>query len=258
MKASQRARLGHNILVIPDCQVRPGVDLSYLSWIGNYAVEKQFDSWVCVGDFGDMPSLSSYSIGKAEAEGCRYEEDIRAVRQGNKLLLDPMRKWNNGRRRKYTPVRHMCLGNHDGDRIEREVENNPKWIGKASVKDLGYEEDGWIQHPFLRVLKWQGCEWSHYFTSGPMGRACVSARAILNTRQCSAIAGHQQHFDVAVHPKTQNTAMIVGTCNLQGEKYLGEQGNDYRRQVVVLNECDGRGRFDIMTVSLSFLRAKYS
>ena len=38
------------IAVIPDTQVRPGVDLSYLSHIGEYIAEKEPDAVVHLGD----------------------------------------------------------------------------------------------------------------------------------------------------------------------------------------------------------------
>ena len=51
-------------LVIGDTQVKPGISLSYLTWIGKYIVDKQPDVIVMIGDFADMPSLSSYDVGK--------------------------------------------------------------------------------------------------------------------------------------------------------------------------------------------------
>lgn len=45
------------IAVIPDTQVKPDIDLSWLEHIGNYLVEKQPDAIVHLGDFADMPSL---------------------------------------------------------------------------------------------------------------------------------------------------------------------------------------------------------
>ena len=44
--------------ILPDCQVKPGVDTNYLEHIGKYLVEKKPDVIVCIGDFADMPSLS--------------------------------------------------------------------------------------------------------------------------------------------------------------------------------------------------------
>ena len=59
--------------VLPDIQAKPGQDFSFLTAIGEYLVEKQPDRWICIGDFADMPSLSSYDVGKKSFEGRRYK-----------------------------------------------------------------------------------------------------------------------------------------------------------------------------------------
>ena len=48
------------IFVIPDVQAHSGTDITHLIAAGKYAVEKKPDVIVCLGDFADMPSLSSY------------------------------------------------------------------------------------------------------------------------------------------------------------------------------------------------------
>ena len=117
------------ILVIPDCQVKPGVDLTYLSHIGEYIVEKKPDVVVCIGDFADMPSLSSYDVGKKSFEGRRYSDDIEVTKYGMGLLLAPLYSLSNNQRKnkkaQYNPRLLMTLGNHE-NRIERVVEAEPK------------------------------------------------------------------------------------------------------------------------------------
>jgi len=63
-------------LVLPDMQVKEGVDLSYLDWVGKYIVDKKPDVIINIGDFADMPSLSMYDVGKKSFEGRRYKKDI--------------------------------------------------------------------------------------------------------------------------------------------------------------------------------------
>jgi hypothetical protein len=62
---------------------------------------------------------------------------------------------------------------------------------------------------------------------------------------------------MAIHKKTQNIAMFCGIAYLHDEEYLGPQGNNTRRQIVVLHEVEN-GRFDPMLVSLKFLEKNYS
>ena len=43
-------------LMIPDTQCKPNIDMSYLSWVGQYIVEKRPEVIVHIGDHADMPS----------------------------------------------------------------------------------------------------------------------------------------------------------------------------------------------------------
>ena len=255
-RENEHARVGNRVLVIPDVQVKPGYDQSHLTHVGRYIVSQKPDVVVCIGDFADMASLSSYDKGKLSFEGRRYVDDIEAAKAAMSLLLAPMRRYNEENDKQYLPRMVMTLGNHE-NRINRAVEDSPELFGKLSVGDLGYEEDGWEVYDFLEVVEIFGIEFSHYFTSGVMGRPVSSAAALLRTRQQSAIMGHTQLCDIALHQKTQQMAMMVGTCYTHDEDYLGPQGNHARRQVVVLNECLD-GVYDPMLVSLVYLKKRYA
>lgn len=244
-------KLGKTIMVIPDGQVRPGVPLQHWDWIANYIVEKKPDAIINIGDFGDLRSLNSYDEGKAAAEGTRYKADIEAVQTAMSKLMTPLRAVKG-----YNPILHMTLGNHE-DRITRFAEAHPKLIGTMSVNDLGYEKWGWKVHPFLKVVKVFGWEFCHYFTSGVKGLPVSSAAALLRTRQCSAVMGHVQTTDMNIHQKTGKIGIFCGICYLHDEAYLTPQGNNTRRQVLMLHEVhDGVG--DPMFVSLRWLRSNYS
>lgn len=252
----RQERLGRVHLVIPDCQVRSGVPTDHLEQIGNYIVDKKPDVIVQIGDFADMPSLNSYTKGKREAEGQRLQKDLASVHRAMERLLSPIHEYNRTATVKYQPEMHLTLGNHEY-RLEREVEENAKLEGMFCMDDLGYKDAGWKVHDFLKVLTVDGVEYAHYFTSGNMGRPVTSAAALLRERQCSAIMGHVQHTDMAFHKKTQNIALFCGICYTHDEKYLGPQGNNTRRQIVMLHEVED-GKFDPMFVSLRFLEKRYS
>lgn len=243
-------------LVIPDCQVRPGVPTQHLGWIGNYIAEKKPDVVVCLGDFADMVSLNSYQVGKASAEGKRYKADIAATRQAMKTLMTPIQDEISRTHRKWRPQLVMTMGNHE-HRIVREAEANPKFIGTISLEDLGYEDYGWDVKPFLVPVTIDGVTYAHYFVSGVMGRPVGSAAALLRERHGSATMGHVQKVDMAIHPRTQQTGLMAGICYLHDEDYLTPQGQNTRRQIVVCHEVH-QGVYDPMFVSLDFLRRKYS
>lgn len=244
------SRLGRMHLVIPDVQVKEGVPTQHLEWIGNYIYEKKPDVIICIGDFADMPSLSSYDKGKLAGEGRRYIKDMAAVHAAMDKLVAPFKKDD------YKPEMHLTLGNHEA-RIIREVEENPRFKGKFSYEDLQYEDYGWRVHDFLKVTEVDGIEYCHYFTSGIMGKPVGSAAAMLRERQKSCTMGHVQHTDMAIHKKTQNIGLFCGIAYLHDEEYLGPQGNSSRRQIIVKHEVEN-GRYDPMFVSLKFLEKNYS
>lgn len=252
----ERKRIGRMHLVIPDVQSKPGVRNDHMNWVGNYIVEKKPDVLVCIGDFWDMPSLSSYDKGKLLFEGARYTKDIKAGVDAMTKLLKPIADYNRTAKEKYKPEMVFTMGNHEV-RIMRVVDQNPEYQDKFSLDDLGLKDFGWKVIPFLEVAKIDGVEYSHYFTSGVMGRPASSAAVVLRERQCSATQGHVQHTDIAMHKKTQQTALFCGTCYLHDENYLGAQGNDQRRQIIVKHEVE-QGRYDLMMVSLKFLEKSYS
>jgi len=258
-RSRPREHIGRRHLVIPDCQVHDGVDTSHLPCVGRYMVEKQPDVVVCIGDFADMPSLCSYDRGKKQFEGRRYRTDVEAAVRAMAQLMAPLQEYNEAQRRAgkkpYRPRLVMTLGNHE-HRIARAVEEDARLDGTISVADLQYEKFGWEVHPFLEVVEIDGVEYAHYFTTGAMGRPVTSAAALLRERAGSAVMGHVQHTDVAIHRKTQKVALFVGTCYLHDEAFLTPQGQGQRRQIVMLNEVEG-GHFDPMFVSLRYL-AKYA
>ena len=249
-------------LIIPDCQVRPGDNLAFLNRIGEYIVEKKPDVIVCIGDFADMPSLSSYDVGKKSFEGRRYKNDVEAVHEAMSILLEPMQDYNHRRvvnkKAAYKPRMILTLGNHE-HRIERAVNSDPKLEGVLETRDLAYHEFGWEVYPFLDVVVVDGVAYSHYFTSGVLGRPATSAAAQLAKKHMSCVAGHQQGLQISMAQRADGrrlTSIIAGSCYEHDEDYLGPQGNQHWRGILVLHEVND-GQFDHMPVSLDYLRKKY-
>ena len=250
-------------LVIPDCQVKPGQSVKYLENIGRYIVEKLPEVIVCIGDFADMPSLSSYDTGKKSFEGRTYKADVRAVHKGMDALLGPLFKYQAKQRKLkkkvYKPRMILTLGNHE-DRITRAVEYDRKLEDLISIEDLNYEQYGWEVYDFLDVVVVDGIAYSHYFASGVMGRPVTSAQALLNKKHMSCFAGHQQGRQIAYARKADGseiTAIIAGSCYEHNEDYLNIQGNQHWRGFYVLHEVNN-GSFDEMAVSLNYVNKNYS
>ena len=237
-------------LVIPDVQAKDGVPLEHLAWIGQYIADKRPDVIICIGDFADLPSLSSYDVGKKSFEGRRYKKDLQSCHKAMKLLCEQFVNISD-----YKPRMVLTLGNHE-NRIDRVVECDPKLDGLLRVEDLGYEAWGWEVIPFLEVINIDGVDYTHYVTSGTMGRAASSAAVALRERQCSVVQGHVQHIDIAIHKKTQAFALFSGICYQHKEPYLGAQGNGQKPGIWLLSEVQN-GTADLMQVSLNYLRRRY-
>jgi hypothetical protein len=204
-----------------------------------------------------MPSLSSYDKGKRSYEGRRYVKDIDAANESLMRFERVLEDYNRANpSTAYNPDKHITLGNHE-NRIERATELDAMLDGKLLLSDLQFEDRGWNVHPFLEVVELDGVSYSHYFVSGAMGRPVSSAAALLKARGGSATMGHVQKMDVAYHPQTQRIGLMCGTCYLHDEAYLGPQGNEAPRQIIVKNEVR-EGRYDLMAVSLNFLKKRYS
>ena len=244
--------------VLPDVQAKPGQDFTFLRKIGEYVVEKKPEVIVCIGDFADMPSLSSYDVGKKSFEGRRYINDINAAKEAMSAFMEPIFKFNDkaktNKEKRYRPRFVMTLGNHE-QRIERAIESDPKLDGMLKMEDLCYEDYGWEVHPFLKVVVIDNIAYSHYFTTGLAGRPCSTAAAQLNKNHMSCISGHQQGLQIATGKQADGSlihSIIAGSCYEHDEDYLGRQGNNHWRGALMLNDVRN-GDFDIMPLRLNYL-----
>lgn len=254
---------GRRHIVVPDTQIREGVPLEHLDWISDYIIDKKPDVLVQIGDWGDMPSLSSYDVGKKSFEGRSYRSDVLASNDALQRFMAPieaeqerlkrrrMGRWN--LRKVYT------AGNHDWDRIVRAIDLDRKLEGLISTDDLHFKQWGFEIYPFLQPVEVDGVVYCHYFCSGVMGRPITTARSLLNKMHQSCFAGHQQERDIAYGKRANGsriTGIIAGCCYLHDESYLNPQTNNTWRGIYVLNEVEN-GTFDEMPVSLNFLRERY-
>lgn len=257
VKPYTQERLGRVHMVISDIQAKPNVQHDHLEWIGNYAVEKRPDVIIQIGDWADMPSLSLYDKGKRCYEGRRYVKDCEAANYSLERFERVLEDYNRAHPdTPYNPRKVLTYGNHEY-RIERATMLDAALDGKLTLEDLNFKNRGWECHDFLKVVTIDGVQYSHFFISGTMGRPVSSAAALLKARSGSATMGHVQRMDVAYHPQTQQIGLFAGTTYLHDEDYLGPQGNNAPRQIIMKHEV-AEGRYDLMAVSLNFLKKRYS
>lgn len=248
------------IAVIPDTQVKPGISSDYLTSIGEYLLEKRPDVIIHLGDHWDMPSLSSYDVGKRQFEGRRYRNDIEAGNEGMRNLLGPIESYNKrsvmNHKPRYRPRKIFLMGNHE-NRINRAVDGDPKLEGTIGTQDLNLAD--WEVYEFLDVALVGGIAFSHYFVTGVAGRPASTANAQLNKKHMSCIAGHQQGLQIATAHRADGvrlTSIIAGSCYEHDEDYLGAQGNKHWRGMLMLHEVND-GQFDLMPVSLDYLKKRF-
>ena len=257
-------------MFIPDVQAKEGTPTDHLTAAGRMIVDEQPDVIVCIGDFADMPSLSSYDRPGTKAyEGRRYSTDIESARESMRALLAPMWQYNRHQRKhkkkQYAPRMVMTLGNHE-DRITRAINRDPTHLEGdygISLNDLGYAQVGWEVHPFLEVVEIDGIHYSHYFTnpdgftSHPVGGTIQNK---LNKLRLSFAHGHQQVFQAgetydATGKRLQG--LVMGAFYQHDEGYMGPQQNRTHYRGLAMLDNVGPDGYDIRPVSISNLMKKY-
>lgn len=247
------------ILVIGDTQVRPEHDLSYLELMGRYALHVRPDVIVFIGDHWDMYSLNYYTKGKLNHEGKRYNEDIEAGNEGMRAFWHAITIHNLKRKRnkksQYTPRKIFCIGNHE-ERIRRVVNDNPHLEGLMGYHHFDLDCYGFEIYDYLEPVEIEGVVFCHYFPSGTMGRPTGTPQLILQKKMQSCVCGHQQGLQFATAYDAmgrRRTAIINGSSYLHDEGYLGHQGNNHWRGVVVLHNVKD-GEFSPEFVDFDMMR----
>jgi hypothetical protein len=249
-------------MVVPDTQCKPGQPIEHLEWAGKYAVDTKPDVIIHIGDHYDMPSLSSYDVGKKSFEGRRYTKDIEVGNEAMDLFMKPIRtemaRLKRNKDKAWNPTFIFTIGNHE-NRITRAIEDDPKLDGLMSYDDFNLEAHGWDVLPFLEVAKVDGICYSHYFTSGVMGRPVSSAKALLTKKHQSCVMGHVQDRDIAYALRgdgTRVTGLFAGIFYQHDEDYLTAQTNGSWRGLWMFNDVVD-GAFDEMPISLAYLQRTY-
>lgn len=259
--------LGKTHVIIPDTQVEPNDPVDHLGWVGEYLVD-QFAgrdgvSFIHLGDHAAMRSLSIHDSPE-EAEGRRYHDDIDAANHAFDLLNAPLER-HNARRRKnkekqwWPEGRHFTLGNHE-NHITRAIGQDPRLKNTLSLDHLNYADHGWTVHPFLEVLRLDGIAYSHYFVNHANGNA---VSGMIETRiksiGCSFTQGHQQGLKTGMVETIagRRRGIVAGSCYLKQEGYRAPQAVGEWRGILVCHQVNGRGDYDLMEVSLSYLCRRY-
>lgn len=243
-------------VVIPDCQVRPGVPTSHLEAAGNYIADKRPDVIVHLGDHWDFPSLSSYEDkGSAYFHDKSYKEDVEAGNAAMARLLAPVRA-----RKGYRPRLVFCMGNHE-HRVERAVHANPVLKGAIGYQDLALE--AWEVRKYLHPVVIGGVHYCHLFHNPQSLMGAILGGNIdnrLNKLKHSFTMGHQQvrlWGSQYTGEGREIMGLVCGSFYQHHEDYRGPQSNKHHwRGIIHKHEVSG-GRYDPSFISLKYLLKRW-
>ena len=248
--------------ICPDTQVRPGVPTDHIDWAAQAIVEYRPDVVVVLGDWWDMPSLSTHSDpGSMEMEGLRYVDDVAAGNEAFARLVAPMEaeqaRLRRNKEKQWNPRKVFLFGNHE-HRITRAIEREPRNAGALTLDHL--LTPGFERHGFLERVWIDGIVYSHYFQNqGSRFAIGGSVDNRLNRIGDSFVQGHEQgmRYGNRVFPtgKTRH-GLVCGSYYLHDEGYKGPQGNDHWRGCCVLNGVKD-GDYDLMPLRMDYMREKY-
>ena len=251
------------IVIIPDTQIKPGVDTAHIDWAAQAIVEYLPDYVVVIGDWWDMPSCSSHDApGSLETEGRRIVADIDAGNEAFERLVAPMNKEIERRVKvktvRWKPECHFLFGNHEV-RLERVVSTAGKWDGVIGLGAM--KTPGFIRHDFLKIVNIEGIRFCHFFPNPLSGRpigGTIPNR--LNHIGGSFVQGHQQGFQYGCkqYPDKVAHGLVCGRFYSHHEPYRPSDVQDKEwNGIVVLNETRNDGDYDLMPLSYNYLKRTY-
>lgn len=255
-------------LVIGDAHSKPGVSNERFEWLGRLCLDRRPDVIIDIGDWADMESLCSYDKGTKSFEGRRYAADCAAARDARQRFDAPIAAYNDMRARngkkQYRPRKVSTLGNHE-HRIVRAVEMSPNLEGALDLQHLGAETYGWEVHPFLEIVNVDGVHYSHYHTSGVMGRPVGMsgehpASQTLKKKYVSCTSGHIHVRDFTERARADGTKILglVAGCYFEHmEPYAGPANDMWWRGVVLCHNVEN-GEYDPEFISIERVREMYS
>lgn len=251
--------------VIPDVQVRPGDATDHLDWIAVDIIRRKPDVIVCIGDFWDLPSMSSYSApGGLEKENSRLLADIEAGREAMARLTAPIwkeiKRLKDNKKKQWNPRWIFTEGNHE-HRAARLAINDARFEGVVGTHLLDVETFGWERYKFEQPVQVDGVWYCHYWKTAhsprPIG-GTIDNR--LNKLGFSFVQGHEQGKRYGDRPLANGKTihgLVVGSCYLGTELYRGPQGANEWRGVAVLHDVRD-GDFEPMFLPLRWLCREYT
>lgn len=250
--------MGNIHIIIGDAHARPEVSNERFKWAGKYVlnIKRKFSGAnvkvIEMGDWEDMPSLSSYDFGKRCYEGRRYHRDLESAWEARQFFNEALDVYNSKaieQHKKQLHVDKYALGgNHFEGRVERATQLSPMLHGTIGVEDGRHKDFGWTYVPYMEPLALDGFNYCHSFVSGVMGRPIsgeTPALSLIRKQLSSCVAGHLHLLDISHRTDPQGKTIwgIFPGCYLdinQWEDYAGQANRMWKRGILTLfNAKDG-------------------
>jgi hypothetical protein len=239
--------------VVGDAHAKPEVSNRRFDWLGCFVRDFVLDNpntdvtVIDMGDWEDMPSLSSYDIGKKSYECRRYKLDLQAAHDARFRFNKPILEYNDKAKKnheKRISFRKVALGgNHFERRVTRAIENSALLDGTISIADNKCAEFGWEYVPFLHPIIIDGITYVHYWqgsgTSQPIAMGKYPSQVLVREKHGSTVVGHNHILDISSVLNAQGNrvfAMCAG-CYLdpdQVEEYAAQNNENWWRGITVL------------------------
>ena len=241
-------------LIIPDPHAHPDHNNNRFERIGELVADVKPDHVICIGDWADMPSLSTYDRGTKGFEGKRYHLDVASAIDAQERFFRPIRD-----RKKRLPKFWMLEGNHEY-RIKKAIDRDPVQLeGIISLNDLQYREFGWEVVEYNGsspgILELDGIAYSHYFTSGVMGRPIGGlhpAYQLLVKQYQSCTQGHTHTTDYCVRTTASGRnihGLVVGCAVDYFCPWAGEANSLWWRGCIIKDNVEN-GQYDPQWIGL--------
>ena len=254
-------------LVIPDPHAVPGVPNDRFDWLGRLIVDRKPEKIICLGDFADMESLSSYDRGKKSFEGRRIIKDIEVTIDAQDRIFRPLKEYNEQRRKnkekQYKPDFYLLGGNHDEGRIEKAVQASPELDGLITLSHLCYDTYNWCYVPYREPIVIDGIAYCHHFPTGVSGEPISGeylARSLLMKNHMSSTVGHSHILNIAHSSRSDGKRMwgLSAGCYFEHTPEFAKDTAKFWWRGLVHKHNVVDGDYDLELLSIESIKRAYN
>lgn len=248
-------------LIFTDAHVGPEDNYNRFHSLAKLILDRKPDVVVNGGDFFDMPSLSSYDVGKSTFEGKRLAKDLTTGWHAQDILMSTIKA-----RKKRLPLFVALEGNHEY-RLTKAVSTKHTLLeGIVDWRSFGWDRWGWNYYPYLGetpdIVDIDGIQYSHFITTQGTSRAKSGlnlGHTLVSTGMASVVVGHSHNLDISRRVGIDGKARwgVVAGCfldtNAPSFKYAGTGVKDWWSGVVILHGVSDGTFEDYEIISLRTL-----